>query len=87
MVLKFAIESSDLVYLEDATRARSGVGLEMKVACEKCGGALGLDGEAYICSYECTFCAGCSAQMKQICPNCGGELLRRPKRQPPRAST
>jgi uncharacterized protein len=56
------------------------MGLEMKAVCEKCGGALGMDGEAYICSYECTFCAGCSARMKHICPNCGGELLRRPKR-------
>jgi uncharacterized protein len=86
MVLKFAIESSDLVYLEEATRARSGMALEMKASCEKCGRALDIGDEAHICSYECTFCAGCSAQMKQVCPNCGGELLRRPKRQAPRAS-
>lgn len=62
------------------------MGLEMRAACEKCGGALGMQGDAYICSYECTFCASCSAQMKQLCPNCGGELLRRPQRQAPRAS-
>jgi hypothetical protein len=62
------------------------MGLEMKAACEKCGRALDRDGEAYICSYECTFCAGCSAQMKHVCPNCGGELLRRPKRTAPQAS-
>ncbi len=62
------------------------MGLEMRAACEKCGGALGMDDEAYICSYECTFCAGCSAQMKHVCPNCGGELLRRPKRQASSAS-
>lgn len=60
--------------------------LEMKAACEKCGAALEMDGEAYICSYECTFCAGCAAQMKHGCPNCGGELLRRPKREAPAAS-
>ncbi len=32
------------------------MGLEMKAACEKCSRALGIEGEAYICSYECTFC-------------------------------
>jgi hypothetical protein len=54
--------------------------LEMRVACEKCSRTLQVDDEAYICSYECTFCARCSAQMKQLCPNCGGELLQRPRR-------
>jgi hypothetical protein len=52
----------------------------MKPACEKCSQALVYDSEAYICSYECTFCAGCSGQMKHVCPNCGGELVRRPRR-------
>ena len=32
--------------------------------------------EAYICSYECTFCPECTAEMRSICPNCGGELVR-----------
>jgi len=32
------------------------------------------------CSYECTFCSDCTAAMKSICPNCGGELVRRPRR-------
>jgi uncharacterized protein len=57
--------------------------LEMRAACEKCGRMLVIDDEACICSYECTFCAGCSEQMKQICPNCGGELLQRPRRKAP----
>lgn len=54
--------------------------LEMRETCEKCGDALGRDGEAYICSYECTFCAGCAHAMRNVCPNCGGELVARPKR-------
>ena len=36
---------------------------------------------AYICSYECTYCANCAEQINAICPNCGGELVRRPRRQ------
>jgi uncharacterized protein len=54
--------------------------LEMKTACERCGAALAPDGEAGICSYECTFCAACSESMDRVCPNCGGELMSRPKR-------
>jgi hypothetical protein len=54
--------------------------LEMRSECEKCGKALAPEGEAYICTYECTFCAECTKQMAQVCPNCGGELVRRPRR-------
>jgi hypothetical protein len=36
---------------------------------------------ARICSFECTFCADCSdTQLQGTCPNCGGELVRRPVR-------
>ncbi|MCA1613882.1 MAG: DUF1272 domain-containing protein, partial [Acidobacteria bacterium] len=42
--------------------------------------ALAHEGEAYVCSYECTFCAGCSRAAGNVCPNCGGELVRRPRR-------
>ena len=31
--------------------------------------------EAFICTYECTFCASCAQAMHSICPNCGGELV------------
>jgi len=55
--------------------------LEMKAACEKCQANLVADDEAYICSYECTFCPDCTTNMKSVCPNCGGELVRRPKRE------
>jgi uncharacterized protein len=37
--------------------------------------------EARICTYECTFCTNCADnRLHGICPNCGGELVRRPVR-------
>ena len=54
--------------------------LELKGICEKCGEALATSGVAYICSYECTFCASCADQINFVCPNCEGELVRRPRR-------
>ena len=54
--------------------------LEMRANCEKCQAGLPHGADALICSYECTFCRGCSDAMEGICPNCGGELVRRPKR-------
>ncbi|HEX4080795.1 MAG TPA: DUF1272 domain-containing protein [Rhizomicrobium sp.] len=55
--------------------------LEMRNACGRCGKPLPLDGaEARICSYECTFCRTCAGTMNDRCPNCGGELLPRPRR-------
>lgn len=56
--------------------------LEMRERCERCETALGDRGEAYICSYECTFCAPCAGALSATCPNCGGELVRRPRRNP-----
>ena len=52
--------------------------LKMKGSCEKCGVTLTASGVACICSFECTYCA---KQMNAVCPNCGGELVRRPRRQ------
>jgi hypothetical protein len=54
--------------------------LEMKQACEKCDHGLDKLAEAYICSFECTFCPACTEAMSRVCPNCGGELLQRPRR-------
>jgi hypothetical protein len=54
--------------------------LEMRATCERCGASLAADGEAWICSYECTFCASCADAMTGVCPNCGGELVPRPRR-------
>lgn len=52
----------------------------MKTQCEKCEARLDELAEAYICSFECSFCPSCTQAMQNLCPNCGGELLRRPKR-------
>jgi hypothetical protein len=54
--------------------------LEMRQQCEKCEKPLAADGDARICSFECTFCPDCSTEMNETCPNCGGELLPRPRR-------
>lgn len=54
--------------------------LEMKGACERCQTQLDPQGDAYMCSFECTFCPACARALDGICPNCGGELVRRPRR-------
>jgi hypothetical protein len=56
--------------------------LEMRPKCEHCSKPLPQDaGDAYICSYECTFCKGCvDGVLRNICPNCGGGLEKRPER-------
>ncbi len=54
--------------------------LELRTRCERCGAALEPDGEAVICSFECTFCAACGDAVAHVCPNCGGELVPRPRR-------
>ena len=37
--------------------------------------------EARICTFECTFCATCvEERLRGVCPNCGGEFVRRPRR-------
>jgi len=56
------------------------VSLELRTECERCGGALSPDGDAVICSYECTFCTDCGVALDHVCPNCGGELVPRPRR-------
>jgi hypothetical protein len=55
--------------------------LQMKERCERCEASLPMDSDAArICSYECTFCAACAREMDSTCPNCGGELVPRPRR-------
>ena len=55
--------------------------LEMRTECERCGAALAADGAAWICSFECTFCVDCADALAGRCPNCGGELVARPRRE------
>jgi hypothetical protein len=55
--------------------------LHLRPNCECCNTDLAGDArDAYICSFECTFCARCVETLQGKCPNCGGELLRRPSR-------
>ena len=55
--------------------------LAMLPACERCRADLPADeGGAFICSFECTFCAACADVLDERCPNCAGELLDRPTR-------
>ena len=56
--------------------------LELRPNCECCDRDLPPDSqEATICTFECTFCAACAeAVLQGRCPNCGGELVRRPVR-------
>ncbi len=57
--------------------------LEMRPHCEHCSRELPADSEqAWICSYECTYCSACVAgPLGRVCPNCGGRFERRPPRQ------
>ena len=56
--------------------------LKLRPNCECCNRDLPPDSaEAMICSFECTFCRGCAqGVLKGRCPNCGGELVARPRR-------
>lgn len=56
--------------------------LELRPNCECCDRDLGPQAaNAMICSFECTFCSDCAAGvLKGACPNCGGDLMRRPTR-------
>ena len=56
--------------------------LQLRPNCECCDRDLPADSaEALICSFECTFCRDCAQQrLHGLCPNCGGELLQRPRR-------
>ncbi|MEI5908934.1 DUF1272 domain-containing protein [Bacillus spongiae] len=54
--------------------------LEMREKCEKCEEGLQHNSVAYICTHECTFCPDCTESMEFICPNCGGELVKRPRK-------
>lgn len=55
--------------------------LQLRPSCECCDRDLPPDSaDVRICSFECTFCAGCAGRMGHCCPNCGGELVARPRR-------
>ena len=59
--------------------------LKLKPNCECCDKDLPPEAlDARICTFECTFCAECVERRLPggLCPNCGGELVRRPVRPP-----
>jgi hypothetical protein len=56
--------------------------LALRPNCECCDRDLPPESsEARICTFECTYCASCAdGVLKGQCPNCGGNLERRPIR-------
>lgn len=56
--------------------------LQLRPGCECCDRDLPpASTQAMICSFECTFCTDCATHvLGGICPNCSGELVRRPVR-------
>jgi len=56
--------------------------LQLRPNCECCDTDLAPDAAgAMICSFECTFCAGCAERrFAGVCPNCGGGLVARAAR-------
>ena len=56
--------------------------LELRPNCECCDKDLNAEShDAMICSFECTFCKTCAeTDLKLTCPNCKGELTKRPTR-------
>ena len=56
--------------------------LELRPNCECCDRDLPPESDlARICTFECTFCAECAEHaLGGVCPNCGGELVPRPRR-------
>ncbi|WP_339847785.1 DUF1272 domain-containing protein [uncultured Halopseudomonas sp.] len=56
--------------------------LELRPNCECCDRDLPPEStEAVICTFECTFCVSCAAQvLNHQYPNCGGNFVPRPIR-------
>jgi ribosomal protein S18 acetylase RimI-like enzyme len=49
-------------------------------SCERCGAPLAGTDEAYVCAEDSTYCPRCAPGPERVCPRCGGELVRRPRR-------
>jgi uncharacterized protein len=56
--------------------------LQLRPNCECCNRDLPNESvDARICTFECTFCSDCAeTKLNSTCPNCSGELVRRPRR-------
>lgn len=60
--------------------------LQMRGKCERCHAETAAQADAWICVFECTYCLSCAQALRHVCPNCGGELVRRPRPAPRHAS-
>jgi len=62
--------------------ADTGQVLELRPNCECCDRDLDpASPDVLICTFECTWCRDCAENVLHgVCPNCGGELVRRPIR-------
>jgi len=62
--------------------ADTGRVLELRPNCECCDRDLDpASPDVLICTFECTWCRDCAENVLHgVCPNCGGELVRRPVR-------
>lgn len=58
--------------------------LALRPNCECCDADIAWDSpQAFICSFECTWCSDCAnGRLGLKCPNCGGGLVPRPVRPP-----
>ena len=56
--------------------------LQLRPNCECCDKDLPPEAtDAFICSYECTYCRTCAEDvLANVCQNCGGNLTQRPIR-------
>ena len=56
--------------------------LELRPNCECCDRDLAVDSDdVWFCTFECTWCGDCARDvLAMVCPNCGGNLSRRPIR-------
>ena len=55
--------------------------LELRPTCENCNKKLVPEAlDAWICTFECTFCSSCVKRLANVCPNCGGGFMPRPVR-------
>ena len=72
-------ENQPTTWLRPPTLVRM---LELRPTCELCTATLDpAEDRARICTYECTFCDNCATwELLGVCPNCGGELVTRPRR-------
>src|SRR5580704_19207804 len=68
--------------LDAALAVDTGHVLELRPNCECCDRDLdAASPDVLICTYECTWCRDCAENVLHgVCPNCGGELVRRPIR-------